>query len=256
MQPSMASELEKAVENLNLVGMVLEDNGTIVYCNPFSIRMLGYQLDELIGKNFFDVLVPSEEKVQRITSFQDAMEKGGLFDQKERTMLAKSGQLKYVELNSTIFNDAGEDIRYLTIIGEDVTERRKVAEALARSNAQLQDLITNTTDLIQITSISGRFLYVNKSWLETMGYESNELASLRLKDILHPDFANDALQKFEKVKSGANMPDFEVVFRRKDGRRLYLAGSVNCRFEKDVPTAFRCIFHNSTAKVRAITDCP
>ncbi|MEA5425174.1 PAS domain S-box protein [Arcicella lustrica] len=251
MQPSMASELEKAVENLNLVGMVLEDNGTIVYCNPFSIRMLGYQLDELIGKNFFDVLVPSEEKVQRITSFQDAMEKGGLFDQKERTMLAKSGQLKYVELNSTIFNDAGEDIRYLTIIGEDVTERRKVAEALARSNAQLQDLITNTTDLIQITSISGRFLYVNKSWLETMGYESNELASLRLKDILHPDFANDALQKFEKVKSGANMPDFEVVFRRKDGRRLYLAGSVNCRFEKDVPTAFRCIFHNSTAKVRA-----
>lgn len=248
---SMASELEKAVANLNLVGMVLEDNGTIIYCNAFSIKMLGYTSEELIGRNFFDVLVPNEEKPQRITSFRDAMDKGGVFDQKERTMLTKSGQTRYVELNSTIFNDAGEEIRYLTIIGEDVTERRKVAEALSRSNAQLQDLINNTSDLIQITSISGRFLYVNKSWLETMGYGSDELSGLRLKDILHPDFADDALIKFEKVKNGEKIPDFEVVFRRKDGRRLYLAGSVNCRYERDVATAFRCIFHNSTAKVRA-----
>ena len=248
---SMASELEKAVENLNLVGMVMEDNGTIVYCNAFAVKMLGYQPDELIGKNFFEILVPLEEREQRISSFKEAMDKGGLFDQKERTMLTKSGQVRYVELNSTIFNDAGEELRYLTIIGEDVTERRRVADALAKSNAQLQDLISNTTDLIQIISISGRFLYVNKSWLETMGYHSDELPTLRLKDILHPDFANDALQKFERVKNGEKIPDFEVVFRRKDGRRLYLAGSVNCRFEKEVPTAFRCIFHNSTAKVRA-----
>ena len=248
---SMASELEKTVENLNLVGIVLEDNGTIVFCNTFATKMLGYEMGELVGQNFFDVIVPAEEREQRIISFKEAMEKGGLFEQKERTMLSKSNQLKYVELNSTIFNDATEDVRYLTVIGEDVTDRRKVAEALSRSNAQLQDLINNTSDLIQIISISGRFLYVNKAWLENTGYESDELSSLRLKDVLHPDFASEALEKFEKIKNGEKIADVEVVFRRKDGRRLYLSGSVNCRFEKDIPTAFRCIFHNSTAKVRA-----
>ena len=248
---SMASELEKTVENLNLVGIVLEDNGTIVFSNSFANKVLGYEYGELVGKNFFDVLVPEQEREQRIQSFNQAMEKGGLFDQKERTMLSKTNQIRYVELNSTIFNDATEDIRYLTVIGEDVTERRKVAEALSRSNAQLQDIINNTSDLIQLISMSGRFLYVNKAWLDITGYESDELATLRLKDILHPDFAEEALLKFEKIKNGEKIADFEVVFRRKDGRRLYLSGSVNCRYDKETPTAYRCIFHNSTAKVRA-----
>ena len=248
---SMASELEKTVENLNLVGIVLEDNGTIVFSNSFANRVLGYESGELVGKNFFDVLVPIEEREQRILSFNQALEKGGLFEQRERTMLSKTNQIRYVELNSTIFNDATEDVRYLTVIGEDVTERRKVAEALSRSNAQLQDIINNTSDLIQLISMSGRFLYVNKAWLDITGYESDELATLRLKDILHPDFAEEALLKFEKIKNGEKIADFEVVFRRKDGRRLYLSGSVNCRYEKETPTAYRCIFHNSTAKVRA-----
>ena len=248
---SMASELEKTVENLNLVGIVLDDTGTIMFSNSFANRVLGYEHGELVGKNFFDVLVPAEEREQRINSFNQALEKGGLFEQRERTMLSKTNQIRYVELNSTIFNDATEDVRYLTVIGEDVTERRKVAEALSRSNAQLQDIINNTSDLIQLISMSGRFLYVNKAWLEITGYESDELATLRLKDILHPDFAEEALLKFEKIKNGEKIADFEVVFRRKDGRRLYLSGSVNCRYDKETPTAYRCIFHNSTAKVRA-----
>ncbi|MES2517843.1 MAG: PAS domain-containing protein, partial [Bacteroidota bacterium] len=92
---SMASELEKTVENLNLVGIVLEDNGTIVFCNAFALKMLGYSADELVGKNFFDVIVPIEDREQRIKSFKDAMDKGGLFDQKERTMLTKSNQIRF-----------------------------------------------------------------------------------------------------------------------------------------------------------------
>ena len=205
---SMASELEKTVENLNLIGIVLDETGIIIFCNTFAIKILGYDLNELVGKNFFDILVPADEREKRIKSFKDAMEKGGMFEEKERTMLTKSNQIRFVELNSTIFNDATEEIRYLTVIGEDVTERRKVSEALARTNAQLQDIINNTSDLIQLISMSGRFLYVNKAWLEITGYESDELATLRLKDILHPDYAEEALLKFEKIKHGEKIADF------------------------------------------------
>jgi PAS domain S-box-containing protein len=244
------SDLQATVESLNLVGLILEVDGTIAYVNSFALRILGWTSEELIGANFFEILVPGDETSQRISAFQLAMENGGIFEQKERTLLAKNGQVRFVELNSVIFNDA-EDMKYLTIIGEDITEKRKVSEALSRSNAQLQDLVNNTSDLISIISISGRFLYVNKSWQETMGYESDEVGNLRLKDVLHPTFAEETIEKFERVKSGEKIPDFETVFKRKDGRRLYLSGSVNCRFEGDKPTAFRCIFHNSTAKVRA-----
>ncbi|MBP6385236.1 MAG: PAS domain S-box protein [Pseudarcicella sp.] len=248
---SSTFELQKAIENLNLFGLVLEVSGKIVYCNPFSLKILEYSAEELIGKNFFEILVPNDEKEKRKTAFKEAMDKGGLFTQQQRSFLTKTQQIRFVELSSNLYNDVIEDIKYLTIIGEDVTEKLKVTEALTRSNGQLQDLVTNTTDLIQLISMSGRFLYVNKAWQENMGYDSDEIGKLKLQDILHPEFAEQAISQFERIKNGEKITDFETVFKRKDGRRLYLSGSVNCRYEKDKPTAFRCIFHNSTAKVRA-----
>jgi PAS domain-containing protein len=71
-----------------------------------------------------------------------------------------------------------------------------------------------------------------------MGYESDELASLNLRDVLHPDFAEETLKKFERIKNGEKIADFETVFRRKDGRRLYLSGSVNCRLKEIKPLHF------------------
>ena len=247
---STIQDLQKTVESLNLFGMILDDSGNIVYTNPFACKILGWQESELKNKNFFEVLVGDSEKKERLSAFHIAIEKGGIFEEKERTMLTKTGQLRQVELNSVMFNDF-EESKYLTIIGEDVTERKKVAEALSKSNSQLQDLVNNTTDLIQIIGISGRFLYVNKAWQDQMGYASDEIGNLNIRDVLHPNFADESLQRFERIRNGDKIPDFETVFRRKDGRRLYLTGSVNCRYENGKATAFRCIFHNSTAKVRA-----
>ena len=56
---SMASELEKTVENLNLIGIVLEENGTITFCNTFALKILGYTLEEMIGKNFLQYVAGS-----------------------------------------------------------------------------------------------------------------------------------------------------------------------------------------------------
>lgn len=123
---------------------------------------------------------------------------------------------------------------------------------LSSASAELQDLIRNTTDLIQMIDLQGRFLYVNKAWKDTIGYRSAELNQMNLRDVIHPEFMEETLSKFERVKNGEQIPDFEAVYRRKDGRRVYLSGSVNCRYdEQGNPSVFRCIFHDATAKNRA-----
>ena len=123
---------------------------------------------------------------------------------------------------------------------------------LSSASSELQDLIRNTTDLIQMIDLQGRFLYVNKAWKDTIGYRSAELNQMNLRDVIHPEFMEETLSKFERVKNGEQIPDFEAVYRRKDGRRVYLSGSVNCRYdEQGKPIVFRCIFHDATAKNRA-----
>jgi PAS domain S-box-containing protein len=235
---------------LKLFGIIMALDGTIVYANPYTHTLLNYQESELNGKDFFATLLPLEETEVRRASFQKAIASEGLFEDRERNYITKTGATKWVEVASTIVQESDHST-YLSIIGEDITERKKVTEALTRSNAQLQDLINNTTDLIQITGVTGRFLFVNKAWLETMGYSEEEARDLKMQDVLHPEFAHITEAQFDKLSRREELPEFTAVFKRKDGRRLYVSGSATCRFERGAPTAYRCILHNSTAKVRA-----
>ncbi len=248
---SSGFSIKNTLNRLNLIGMIIENDGTIAFINSFAEKTLGWDSIEIKGKNFFDNFVPLDEQVARKEAFEVALKNGGVFDQKVRTFLTKTGQIRSVQMNTTIFSTESEQITAMTIIGEDVTERKFTADALSRSNGQLQDLVDNTSDLIQILSLDGRFTFVNKAWREILGFQSDEVAKLNIRDIVHPDFLEETFEKFNKIERGERIPDFETVFRRKDGRRIYLSGSVNCRFENDVPVAFRCILHNSTSKVRA-----
>ncbi len=238
--------LIKTLDSLKLFGIVMALDGTITHANAYTHQLLGYKPEELNGQDFFTTLVPDGESEMRRNSFDKAIQTGGLFEERERNYKTKSGSIKWVEVASTVVSD-----NFLSIIGEDVSEKKKVSEALTRSNAQLQDLINNTTDLIQITGVTGRFLFVNRAWLETMGYSEEEAKDLKIQDVLHPEFAHLTEAQFDTLAKGEDIPEFTAVFRRKDGRRLYVSGSVTCRFERGVPTAYRCILHNSTAKVRA-----
>jgi PAS domain S-box-containing protein len=238
--------LIKTLDSMKLFGIIMALDGTITHANAYTHQLLDYNPGELNGQDFFSTLVPDGESDLRRASFDKAIQTGGLFEERERNYKTKSGAIKWVEVASTVVSD-----NFLSIIGEDVSEKRKVSEALTRSNAQLQDLINNTTDLIQITGVTGRFLFVNRAWLETMGYSEEEAKDLKIQDVLHPEFAHLTQAQFDTLAKGEDIPEFTAVFRRKDGRRLYVSGSVTCRFERDVPTAYRCILHNSTAKVRA-----
>lgn len=244
-------DLDHTIDHLNLIGMTIERDGTITHCNPHAIKVLGWSEEEILGKNFFEILVPRDEKEQRFEAFVNALARGGIFEHKERSMLTKSGQVRYMNLNSVIFNNHGRELKSLTIIGEDVTDQRQVSVVLNKTNTQLQDLVDNTSDLIQLLSMRGRFLFVNKSWREILGYSSDEIPNLNVRDLIHPDFLETTLATFKRIENGEQVPDFETVFRKKNGRRIYLSGSVNCRFENGKPVAFRCILHDVTAKVRA-----
>ena len=250
MEHASTDNLIKTLEGLKLFGIIMSTNGMIVHANAYTHHLLGYAPNELNGRDFFSTLLPAGESESRRASFNKAIATGGLFEERERNYITKKGQIKWVEVSSTVLSE-GDQVTYLSIIGEDVSERKKVSEALNRSNAQLQDLINNTTDLIQITGVTGRFLFVNRAWLETLGYSEEEAKDLKIQDVLHPEFAHLTLAQFEQLSKGEEIPEFTAVFRQKDGRRLYVSGSATCRFEKGVPTAYRCILHNSTAKVRA-----
>ena len=121
----------------------------------------------------------------------------------------------------------------------------------AKAINQLQDLIDNTSDLIMLMSPSGRFLFVNRTWRDVMGFQPEEIISLSIKDILRVDHAERTLTNLQKIADGEQQAEFETVLKNKENRSVYLSGSVNGRFENGVLTSYRCILHNRTERHRA-----
>ncbi|NQT49057.1 MAG: PAS domain S-box protein [Chloroflexi bacterium] len=131
-------------------------------------------------------------------------------------------------------------------------EWRENHMALREDEADLQDLLENANDLVQSVTPEGRFVYVNRAWRETLGYSKDEVASLSLFDVIHPDSLTHCMEVFQKILSGEEAGKVEAVFVTKDGREVVVEGSANCRFEEGEPVYTRGIFRDVT--VRRIVD--
>jgi len=119
---------------------------------------------------------------------------------------------------------------------------------LETSNARFQDLFDNVNDMIQCIAPDGRFLYANRAWHNALGYSEEEILSMTMFDIIHPDFSEHCMTMFASVMQGQDIGRFETDFVTKDGDLINVEGSVSCRFENGKPINTRAIFRDITKR--------
>jgi PAS domain S-box-containing protein len=115
----------------------------------------------------------------------------------------------------------------------------------------LQEFIDNTSELIFMLSIEGEFLFINNAFIERIGFSRTELKNKKFEDIIHPEFTESILSNLEKIKNGERVPDFIIVFRNAERKRVYLMGEITCKYQKGEPVSFRCMFRDITSRRRA-----
>lgn len=239
------------LEHLNLIGITIDTDLTIKEINPFLLRKTNWVENDLVNRSFTEVLIPEQDRKDIKELLEDSIFRGVNLERREIVFLSKSGSQRTMVINSVLIQNNQGLIESITLIGEDITRRRRTEAALSKSNTQLLDLVDNTSDLIQLITLDGKFIFVNKEWCEVLGYSLEEISSLTIYDILDPQAKQQTLIQLRRIQQGKPMPDFETVFLSRDGRKIFLTGSVNCRFDNGKPTAFRCILHDFTEKIRA-----
>ncbi len=121
---------------------------------------------------------------------------------------------------------------------------QKTRDALVRSAEQYRDLFDNASDMIQSVDRDGQFVYTNPAWRETLGYTRAEVASLTLRDVLHPDNAEEQLGLFSRALAGETTESAEITFITKTGQKVTAIGSIGCRIVEGAPAYTRGIFHD------------
>lgn len=117
------------------------------------------------------------------------------------------------------------------------------------SDNHYKDLADNASDIIQCVDTDGRFVYVNKKWMEKLGYNLEELPGMVLWDIIHPDSKEHCQEVFKDVMGGAGIYATQAIFLKKNGEPLLVEGCINCRVDKKgLVVSTRGIYRDITEK--------
>jgi PAS domain S-box-containing protein len=230
-------------------GILLTDpeNKKFYTGNRMICEMLGYGLEEIRNLRLMDIH-PAQDLPQVLEQFEKQT-RGEIKLATDIPVKRRDGTVFYADINSARIVLEGKT--YLVGLFRDVTERKQAEKALQESEEKYRDLFENASDLIQSVNPQGRFLYVNRAWRETLGYDEEEVAGLNLFDIIHPDSQAHCMEVFQRVLSGETVDGIEAIFVAKDGRQIAVEGGANCKFLAGVPISTRGIFRDITERKRA-----
>jgi PAS domain S-box-containing protein len=122
---------------------------------------------------------------------------------------------------------------------------------LAESEQRYRAVIDNASDMIQSVRPDGTFEFVNRAWLDTLGYTAEEVRDLVVWDIIHESSLDHCQAAFGRILGGESMPSMEATFAAKDGRAIPVEGSVTVRRVGDEIVATHGFFRDVTERVRA-----
>lgn len=148
---------------------------------------------------------------------------------------------------------SGDLSRRIAIKGNDelsrlADEMNKMLEALEKSEENYRNLFENANDLIQSVDAEGRFLNINKKWRTMLGYTVDEARQLYFTDIIRKDHVPDCMEMLQKISTGESVDSAETVFISKDGREVYVEGSINAQRINGQFVCTRGIFRDITLR--------
>ncbi len=201
-------------------GILLADIETKKFhaANKIICEMLGYSLKEI--KNLGVVDIHPKEALPFAMEQFDKLVRGEITKTTELPVKRKDDSVFYAEISTVLLKvDAGT---YLMGTFRDITERKRVEEALRESEKKYRAVVDISPDGIAIAS-KGRHVFANQSLARIFGVsDPDKLLGKPIMDYIHPDYRKIVRERIEsQTKRGVLAPLIEEKMMRADGTVIH-----------------------------------
>ncbi|MFI4951547.1 MAG: PAS domain-containing protein, partial [Burkholderiales bacterium] len=151
------------------------------FVNDAFVRLVGIGRDDIIGKSVKDVLGPEAFAFQQ--PFIDRAARGESVTY-ERETVDVNARPRW--LRNKIVPDMRVDgtIKGYYIVGHDITDLKQAQEALASRESQLRAIMDGVPAPVAYIDRDERCQYVNRPFLQYFGLTAEQVAALRLRDVV------------------------------------------------------------------------
>jgi PAS domain S-box-containing protein len=159
------------------------DSGKVIDANPFVIELLGYSIEELIGKELWQIGLFRD--IDESKAAFDRLQKTGYIRYEDLPLETKDGRKAEVEFVSNTYDVNGENIIQCNI--RDITDR-KAAEKTAKEGAdRFRFLAESMPQMIFTAGPGGKVDYFNQQWSAFTGLSLHDVKDWRWTKFIHPD---------------------------------------------------------------------
>jgi PAS domain S-box-containing protein len=211
------------VQNSSDMIIVIDAQGTARYLSPSVEKILGYKIEEWIGKDVFQFVHPED-----LGEVMRAMAKGLTHPNAhyltEFRYHHSDGIYRYLEaIGTNLLHDPS--VGGIVVNVRDITERKRAEERLRTSQEYARNIIDSSMDMIIAVDNERRITEFNPAAEETFGYSKEEIFGKSV-DLLYSDPGEGLEVHKMTLVNGRHIQ--EITNKRKNGELFssFLSASV------------------------------
>ncbi len=182
--------------------LLLDLDGTILVANETVSRRLRGAVEEIVGLSMYD-LVPEHTAHVRRTHVAEVIQSG----QPARFEDERFGRL----IDNTIYPvfDADRRVKYLAVLGNDITERRQAEEQLNYQTAVLITLLNSPQETVALLDTAGKVLHINEKGAARFGMSPQEMVGQNIYELLPEPVASERKRIIAEIMRTGQYANFE-----------------------------------------------
>jgi PAS domain S-box-containing protein len=238
------------VEHQNDLVVEVDAEGRFLFVSPSYCDAFGKTEEELLGQRFMPLV--HEDDRESTARAMEALYYPPHSAYVEQRAMTKSGWRWLAWSDKAIMGDGGK-IESIVGVGRDITDRRRIEEALRESEERYRRLVEHSPELLYRLSLRGGGCYYSARVQDVLGYTSETLLTnpTLWHDSIHPDDLPVVDKAIAKAAKGKPF-DLEYRIRHASGEWIWLHDrSMQLRHESGTLLVIDGLALDITARKRA-----
>jgi PAS domain S-box-containing protein len=173
--------------------------GRYLLFNREASRLTGRTPDDVLGHDD-RLLFPPDQAAMVMTNDAQVI-RDGRVETFEEVLDSPNGVMAYMATKGPLRDAQGRVIGMFGI-SRDITEQRRAAQALARSEARYRAAFEQAAVGMSETDLDGRWLHVNDRLCEITGYSRDELLAKRFQELTLPEELEPMQELIDRTLAG------------------------------------------------------
>src|SRR5882724_9318464 len=218
----ISEEKFRTMANHAPVGIFLCDkNGGNIFVNEGWCAMTGFSAETAYGNGWLNAVHPDDR--ERIATGWTNAVRDGTSSSAEFRFVRPDGAVVWVQGKAVPLKD--EDGKFSGHIGTaaDITQRKLSEEALRESEGRFEAIIDNSTAVIYLKDLDGRYILINSQHEKLFGCSKRQIIGKTDFDFFPPAIARKIRENDLRVITAGEPVEIEEIVPHPDGMHIYIS---------------------------------